>query len=308
MPIRHALAAMGFTLFSSCNSLPDNPIRPVGSIDYQRDGKLIMAQVKVNGRGPYWFLVDSGASRSVIDPTLAKELGLKLASQTSITGTATAKVAAAIAEPVRITLGGSNYRSEPYIINLSGAPMSDEIHGLIGSEPFVSHIVLLDPARQWMSWYTPDRAPALGKGATLPLRSTGGKLYLAATIEARRGLAVQRDLRIDTGSESSVNDSSAADAALIASTTLGNGLGAGFEGVSGKYHAIAIGPYRFSGVWGPGGNPPLIGMELLQRFVITFDAPRGRIHLAPIGQFDAPVAHPAGIVRENPGRADPPAA
>ncbi len=134
----------------------------------------------------------------------------------------------------------------------------------------------------------------------LRLKSTLGKLYLPATIEPRRGLRVQRDLRIDTGSESSVNDPSAADAPLVASTVLGNGLGANFEGVSGKYHSIQIGPYRFHEIWGPGGNPPLIGMEMLQRFIITFDAPHGRIHLSPIGRLDRPVPHPPGTVRENP--------
>jgi predicted aspartyl protease len=275
-------------------------VRPLGSVDYQLDGKLIMAQVKVNGRGPYWFLLDSGASRSVIDPTLAKELGLKIASQTSITGTGTGKVAAEIAEPMRIALGGTEYRSEPYIIDLSGAPMSDEIRGLIGSELFASHVVRLDPGRKRLSWYAPNRAPALAKGASLRLKLTAGKLYLPATIEPRPGLRIERDLRIDTGSESSVNDPSAANAPLIASATLGNGLGANFDGVSGKYHSISIGPYRFEGVWGPGGNPPLIGMELLQRFVITFDAPGRKIHLAPIGALNRPVPHPPATVRENP--------
>jgi predicted aspartyl protease len=301
MPTRRVLATIAFALLASCSTAKE-PIRPLGSVDYQRDGKLIMAQVKVNGRGPYWFLVDSGASRSVIDPTLAQELGVNVASQTSITGTGAGKVAAAIAEPIRIAIGGSEYRSEPYIIDLSGAPMSDEIRGLVGSELFASHIVRLDPMRQQISWYAPDRPPALGKGAVLPLKSTAGKLYLPATIEPRPGQRIQRDLRIDTGSESSVNDPSAADAPLVSATTLGNGLGENFEGVSGKYHSIAIGPYRFNQIWGPGGNPPLIGMELLQRFVITFDAPHGRIHLSPLGRLDRPVPHPPGTVRENPAR------
>jgi predicted aspartyl protease len=298
MPTRWVIAAVTSMLLASCSAALD-PVRPLGTVDYQRDGKLIMAQVKVNGRGPYWFLVDSGASRSVIDPTLAKELGLKFSSQTSISGTGTGKVAAAIAEPIQIALGGTEYRSEPYVIDLSGAPMSAEIRGLIGSELFASHVVRLDPARQRISWYAPNRSPPLARGAVLRLKSTEGKLYLPATIEPRPGIRIERDLRIDTGSESSVNDPSAADAPLVASSTLGNGLGSNFEGVSGKYHTIAIGPYRFKSIWGPGGDPPLIGMELLQRFVITFDAPHGRIHLSPLERLDRPVPHPPGTVREN---------
>ena len=69
--------------------------------------------------------------------------------------------------------------------------------------------------------------------------------------------------------------------------------------MSGKYRSVRFGPYVFRDFWGPGGNPPLIGMELLQRFVMTFDAPHGRIYLAPIGRLDAPVPHPPGVIREN---------
>jgi hypothetical protein len=56
----------------------------------------------------------------------------------------------------------------------------------------------------------------------------------------------------------------------------------------------------FRDFWGPGGNPPLIGMELLQRFVMTFDAPHGRIYLDPIGdRLAAPVPHAPGVIRVN---------
>lgn len=294
-----AIAALG--LLPSCGGVAD-PVRPLGSLEYRRDGKLIMAEVRINGAGPYWFIVDSGASRSVIDPRLASELGLKIASQSSVTGTGTGAVAAAIAEPLRIALGGADYASEPYVIDLSGAPLPKEVRGLVGSELFARHVVRLDPTNRRLDWYAPDRVPPLGKSAFLPLTSTGGKLYLPATIEPRAGILLKRELRIDTGSESSVNDPSAASAPLVASTTLGGGLGANFEGVSGKYRSVRLGPYRFTDIWGPGGNPPAIGMELLQRFVITFDAPHDRIHLAPAGRLDAPVPHPPGTVRENAGR------
>jgi len=259
----------------------------------------MMVQARVNGAGPFWFIVDSGASRTVIDPRLAEELKLNIARRGTTSGTGHGAVPVAYAEPVTIALGGGAYQSSPYIIDLSAAPLPREVRGLIGSELFLDHVVRIDPTAQRISWFDAARTPALANGAALRLKTDAGKLFVSARIEPRSGISIERDLRIDTGSESSVNDPSAAKAMLIATTTLGNGLGSDFEGVSGKYRSVTIGPYVFRDFWGPGGNPPLIGMELLQRFVMTFDAPHGRLHLAPIGRIDAPVPHPPGIIREN---------
>ena len=297
--MRQTLIAATLLFLSGCSASRDDRIQPLGSLEYRRDGKLMMVQARVNNAGPFWFIVDSGASRSVLDPRLAAELKLHTTGPGTTTGTGQGAIPLAYAEPVRIELGGGSYRSSPYVIDLSGAPLPKEVRGLIGSELFFDHVVRIDPAVQRISWFDPARTPPLAKGSTLPLKANGGKLFLAARIQPRMGVTINRDLRIDTGSESSVNDPSAATASLVATTTLGNGLGSDFEGLSGKYRSVAIGPYVFRNFWGPGGNPPLIGMELLQRFVMTFDAPHGRIHLAPIGRLDAPVPHAPGIIRDN---------
>lgn len=294
--MRKAFIAATLSILAGCSG-PTNSVQPLGSLEYRRDGKLMMVQARVNGAGPYWFIVDSGASRSVIDQKLAAELKLAATDSGTITGTGQGKVQLAYSQPVTIELGGGSYRSSPYILDLSGVPIPKEVRGLVGSELFLDHVVTIDPSAQRMSWFDPARAPKPPKGSTLPLKADAGKLFLSARIEPREGMTIERDLRIDTGSESSINDPSAAKAVLIATTTLGNGLGNNFEGVSGKYRSVTIGPYVFRDFWGPGGNPPLIGMELLQRFVMTFDAPHGRIHLAPIGRIDAPVPHPPGVIR-----------
>lgn len=278
----------------------DAETKPLGDIQYRRDGKLMMVQARVNGAGPFWFIVDSGAPRSVLDPTLAAELKLGVSGHGSTTGAGQGPVTYAYSQPVTIAIGGDSYESTPFVLDLRQAPLPKEVRGLIGAELFVRNVVTIDPSAQRISWFASDRAPRPARAATLPLRTEGGKLFIRARIEPRQGLGIDRELRIDTGSESSVNDPSAAEADIITTTMLGNGLGKDFEGVSGKYRSVTIGPYVFRDFWGPGGDPPLIGMELLQRFVMTFDAPHGRIHLAPIARLDAPVPHPPGVVRENP--------
>lgn len=70
------------------------PARGDTSIDFRYDG-LVFVDVMVNGKGPYEFLFDSGATQSVVNERLAKELGLELhdsAGAVQGVGTADAKL------------------------------------------------------------------------------------------------------------------------------------------------------------------------------------------------------------------------
>ena len=97
-----------------------------------------MVSVRVNGAGPYWFVVDSGASRTVLDAALAKEIGLKITGEGSTTGTGQGAVPLAFVGKVDVSLGGLTYAAEPYVIDLSGTPLSKEVRGLVGLEIFKS--------------------------------------------------------------------------------------------------------------------------------------------------------------------------
>jgi predicted aspartyl protease len=51
-----------------------------------RDGYLIVVQTTVNGSGPFSFLLDTGATRTVIDPELARQLQAPVVGKASLTG------------------------------------------------------------------------------------------------------------------------------------------------------------------------------------------------------------------------------
>ena len=50
-----------------------------------RDGYLIVVQAKVNGAGPFSFLLDTGSTRTVIDPDLARELQVPVVGEAAVT-------------------------------------------------------------------------------------------------------------------------------------------------------------------------------------------------------------------------------
>src|SRR5205807_453421 len=64
-------------------------------IPFELTGDLILLQARFNDSEPLWFIVDTGATDSVIDSQLAKTLSLKAVGRTVGTGgagTATAQI------------------------------------------------------------------------------------------------------------------------------------------------------------------------------------------------------------------------
>ena len=55
--------------------------KPVATITGKTDGKLLFVQVTVNGVGPLWFCVDTGAPHTVIDPYVVQRAGLNKVGQ-----------------------------------------------------------------------------------------------------------------------------------------------------------------------------------------------------------------------------------
>jgi uncharacterized protein YggU (UPF0235/DUF167 family) len=65
-----------------------------------------------------------------------------------------------------------------------------------------------------------------------------------------------------------------------------SGLGTGYEDLSGGYDMVVIGPFKFQHVWGPAGAVAIIGMEMMRRFTLTFDAMHGLLYLEPNSSFN----------------------
>jgi predicted aspartyl protease len=85
--------ALAVLLFGTgCDLLADEPRELEGpeegipiEVIRGRDGNvLVYVNVYVEGQGPYPFVLDTGASRSVIDPGIAEELGLPESDQTGV--------------------------------------------------------------------------------------------------------------------------------------------------------------------------------------------------------------------------------
>ncbi len=266
---------------------------PAGTFPFKRDGQLMLVEARIDNSAPAWFIVDSGASHTVFDPTFAKELGLKTEVAPPTSGTGVGEVPKSHAQSVVMMLNGVRLDvPQPWVIDLSKAPLPAAVRGLVGAELFKAYVVRIDFDHSTFSVfesasYQPE------KGVTsVPLFLEGDKLFLEANLEVPAGKTVTHKLRIDTGSESSVNDEIVKQSEEVRTSTLGGGLGEQFKSYSGVFTSVKIGPYVVKHVWGPGGPRPAIGMEILRRFVLTFDAPHGRLYLEPTTALNDPVPTP----------------
>ena len=272
---------------------------PLATVPYRPDGtaeKLISLPVSVDGAAPRWFVLDSGAPRSALDTRLAAELKLAPLEVTREGGTGHGTVAAGHPGPTRLGIGGVTLLvTDPLTLDLAGVPIQPTDRGLVGSELFTAFVVRVDPVRRTIALYNPSSfRPDMGS-IKLPLHvdAEHRRFYVDAVLHVRPGLVVAHRLRVDTGSEDSVDDPIVAEAFKTTKTRLGNGLGSDFEGVSGIYDAVELGPFRFDHVWGPGGDLPAMGMELLRRFVVTYDAPHQAMYLRPTPALAEPVPPPS---------------
>jgi hypothetical protein len=268
-------------------------LTPVTTITARREGRLIYVPVRVNGQGPFWFCFDSGASHSIVDPVIVRQLGLKATAPGTTSGTGRGGVAYRRVPPLVLTVGKVEiHAAEPWEIDLSGVPIPKWVHGLIGADLIESYAVELDPDRARLrlfdaKTFTPPRG-----AVSIPLEVDNHRFFLEVVIDVNDKETVKRRLRIDTGSEDSVGDESAKRAQQTRTSTLGHGLGQDYQSVSGRFAAVYLGPFTTRGVWGPAIEHSAIGMEMLRRFTVTFDAAHRKLHLVPNGHLREPVPPP----------------
>lgn len=263
------------------------------TVPYRSDDRLINIPVRVNG-GVLSFDVDSGAPYTVIDSAVARRLGLKILRAETTTGAGHGSVPMLHAAPVVVGVGEAKLRvADPRVIDLSHTGTSLPIEGLIGADFFNAFIVRIDPVERTVAFCDPESFVAGSRGATIPLIEKANRLFVQMTLTLSNGITATHTMRVDTGSDDSVSDDLVRRSPIRRKSVQGVGLGKSYVDYSGVFASVQIGPYSIANVWGPSNDRPAVGMEILRRFVLTFDAPRGKLTLEPTAYLHDPVPSPA---------------
>jgi hypothetical protein len=295
-----------------------NAKRQKATVPFQMHRNLIIVRVRLNGSGPYNFMLDTGVAVSLLtSPEVADSLCLRRGQQFRVVGAGgqATGLLAYQTDGVRVNLGPAEARAMSLLVltedvlNLS-AYVGLPVHGILGSELFRSFVVGVEAERGLLQLHVPAsyEPPRSARWSSLPLSVEGNKPYLTAPVQLTDSVAVPMKLVLDTGAGHALSLEVGSHPRLELPTPrlaaeLGRGLTGIVRGHLGRVAALQLGRYRLPAVLTSypdsadvrtrtdvprNGN---IGYELLRRFSLVFDYPHQRLLLRPNAKFDEPFEH-----------------
>lgn len=165
-----------------------------------RDASLRMvAPVRINGKGPYLFLVDTGSNRSCISRKLADELSLPAGPQVSVHTVVKSQVRPTVVID-RLQLGTrSQRRVKVPALDLVG---SDDVDGILGVDWLKGQRLVLNFKNHELEVMAPIAETSHDGQIVVPARRRSGQLTL---IDADVG-GSRISAMIDSGSELSLGN------------------------------------------------------------------------------------------------------
>jgi len=257
-------------------------------------GKLLTIKVTVNDRSGA-FLVDTGADWSFIDSGFARELGLRGHGTADVRRNYTSE-SWSVVSAGQLELWGRQFRNVPLIeadLNAMSRAMGETIRGVLGTDLLRSFHV-----RLMYSSSSIAEAPGLqDAGGLIRLKKTDGGYFIPVRIGTH-----EFDLLVDTGANSTVVadwvwsslPESRAQAAVIRGVLAADNP---HETAYGCASAIELGglmlqnqPLRVTSRTSQGNFSHqafagILGADVLQRFVVTFDLEDSAIYLKPDANY-----------------------
>jgi len=299
--------------------------RAVIKFDMHRN--LIVVAARLNGQGPYHFLLDTGVNSSLItNPALGDSLHLVRGEELRVVGAGgeDTPLRAYRTNSLRVEMAGVVAPSMKWLIlsedalNLSGYA-GTRIDGILGAEFFQSLVVAVWPTRGELVCRPPGYYRPPGRAwASLPLVLEHGKAYVEANVaqlppaaETAAPAALPLQLLLDTGAGHALSLETTADRRLHLPaahlrTDLGRGLSGIIKGYLGRVATLQLGRYQLRQVLTSfpdsgqvhqrlrqqdaqrQGN---LGYEVLKRFNFVIDYPHQRLLLRPNGHQRQPFEH-----------------
>lgn len=274
------------------------------TVPFQLLNNHIYVDVKINGKGPYTFLCDTGGA-NIVAPTLARELDLKSQGALQGRGVGEKSEDVGLTKVQSVQVGEATLSDQLFAIfdldsfaNVEGV----KIRGLIGYEIFKRLVVRVDYEHSQLTITLPSAFSYHGQGTPVPFQFNNHIPQVEGDID---GIAGKFD--IDTGSRSSLSvlkpfadkhDLAARLGAKVQAVT-GWGVGGAARGLVTRVKTLRLGsvpvdnPLTELSLQTQGafispyvaGN---VGAGVLKRFNITFDYPHQQLIFERNANYDKP--------------------
>ncbi|HEY2961385.1 MAG TPA: aspartyl protease family protein [Pyrinomonadaceae bacterium] len=287
---------------------------------------LLFLKARVNGSAQRWFALDSGASFPfVIDARLASTLGLKLYGQVTLGGGAgSGSYEVAHTNGLSFDIAGLAFQNQhAAVIALDSLETlaGRSLDGLVGSDLFTRYVVEIDYVSEMVTLYDPQTYRYSGRGESVPLITRDNYLFVRADIEAPDGRKLTGRFLIDTGGGfvSAVLNAPFARANNFPAATQKSLLDRSLSGLGGetalfvtRAKSFTLGSFVIQepviyasqdkgGALASLSYDGVIGVEVLRRFKLIFDASRRRLILEPNARFVERVEYDMSGVRFRAG-------
>ena len=314
-------------VLASCHHASDVPAPAPTTYDVPFDvlANAIYVSARVNGRGPFLFVLDTGSCCSVFAAELLDELAMTPQGETHGMGAgSSANKMGVIRGKIEFTFDGGLKLSTDDANSVAMAPLwpliGRRFHGIIGYDVMKDYVVRLDYDRGVATFESPATHRA-GGGTRLP--ATFAMKYdpqIAGTLVVPGLPPISTRFTIDTGAGGTiVTTPLVAEHHLFEHVvdripTPSHGVGGGTsDDVVGRIDAITLGPYTLArplvalsqDTSGSLTMPDLgvnLGGNLLRRFAVTIDYPGRTVTLEPGAHVAEPFAADAsGLLLEARG-------
>jgi predicted aspartyl protease len=290
--------------------------QPGIALPVERASNVFFVRVQIDGRGPFWFTVDTGATLTVIDPAAAARAGLAVrpAGRRPNVGVGEGETHLSTTT-ARLQIEGLADFAPPFFyvmpVREAASVLGHAIDGVLGTDVLRGYVVEFDYGASRVTLTPPGGGPAAADG--VPIAVGGNVLLAPATLGLPDGSRVMARLLIDTGSNGSLTLTSPFVTAhrldsRFASTRASMAMGVNGVTVSrviqlesiGMGAAIVRAPdaalsRAVAGLHASADFDGILGAELLRQFRLVIDYPRRRLQLLPVQMqagLEGPGRHP----------------
>lgn len=260
----------------------------------------IYADAKVNGKGPFTFIFDTGG-HNIVTPPLSKQLGLKMEGSLPGTGAGEGVVEAGFVNGVTLEVGDATVKNQLFMQfpldkfgEIEGTPMP----GMVGYETFRRFVTRIDYGAKTLTLIDPEKFDAKDAGTPVKFVFNDQIPEVMGTIE---GIPAKFDIDTGSRSELTVTKPFAQKNNMLATHPKGVnavdgwGVGGPSTGYVTRARDVTIGDVKIGpvvatladqdkGAFSGSEYSANVGGGVLKRFIVTFDYNNQIMYLKPLPQ------------------------
>ncbi len=279
--------------------------KPLATIPFEAGpDPRIFFRARINNSQPVYFILDSGATWSFLDPSQVEALSLKTEGQGRITDAQGDPIELTFVKNVSLEVSGVKLEDQSFAIAPMKVRFIYPVAGIIGAPFFKRFVIAIDYDAYTLSVYEPQSYEYTGSGEVIPLEFQGELPIVRAGLIVGSLPSVEARLSVDSGASWPVQlHRPFVEANKLLTSTQGMfrlgspaGLGGQQSYFVGRAKSIRLGGYKFEnqmltfsqdakGFGSTTEKDGLIGTATLNRFRVILDYYRKRMILEPSELF-----------------------